>query len=121
MGLQTQVVIAGHLTVEDICRRLRTGAGIETAAARPTHRPDYWVVEFADTKGRTRHIDLFLNSWAAEDYPGLVEGPSTMVSTQLADDSEALLRVIALPSRAWVRRHEQEAWVEVGAAESGAG
>lgn len=111
--MRTQLVVEGHLGVEEVCRRLRTAAGIEGASARPMHQADYWVVEFEDGDGRSRHIDLFLNSSAAEDCSGLVEGPSTLLSTELAPDSEALMRAITLPSRAWIRRHEQEPWTEV--------
>jgi len=46
MGLQTQAAIAEHLTVGEICRRLRKAGRATDAVAKATHRRDYWIVDF---------------------------------------------------------------------------
>ena len=113
MGLRTQAAIAEHLTVSEICRRLRIAARATDAVAKSTHREDYWIVAFTGPNGSPRLVDAFLNSWAAEDYPGLIDGLSTLLSMELGPDSEEILRAITLPSQAWIRRQEGATWSSV--------
>lgn len=112
MGLETQAVVIGHLSIEEVCRRLRSAHGIGDAVARPMHHPDYWLVEFTDAGGERRVIDVFLNSFAAEDYVDLCQEPGTLLSTENRLDGVALLQGVIPPSRGWVRAHEADQWTE---------
>lgn len=38
MGLDTQAVLKGHLSVEEVCARLRSQYGVADAVARPSIR-----------------------------------------------------------------------------------
>jgi hypothetical protein len=81
-------------------------------------REDYCVIEFAAPARVTRAMDVFLNSFAADDYADLWAGPSTLLSIEHRPDSTALLRRLVPPSRGWVRDHEADRWAEVRIAEA---
>jgi hypothetical protein len=110
MGLDTQAVLKGHLTVDAICAQLRTGYGAGDAVARPMRLRDHWIVEFTDSDGQHRALDVFLNSYAADDYKELPALESTMVSMELGPTSEAIIRTLVGESGGWVRRHDGEGW-----------
>ena len=114
MSLQTQAVLKGRLPIEDICRRLRTVYGACDVVARATRNSDYWIVEFQDVNGMPRSLDLFLNSWAKDDYPELPAGDSTLLSTEFSDTSLQIIRASATGSSGWFRRHDSEAWTPLG-------
>ncbi len=113
MGMDTQAVIGRHVSVADVCGQLKGPYGAKSVQARSTHRPDYWVIDFIDRDGAHRMIDLFLNSYAGDDYRQLTEGQSTLVSMELGPTSEAIVRSIAAPWQAWVRRHDGEPWAQL--------
>jgi hypothetical protein len=110
MGLDTQAVLKGHLTVDAICAQLRTAYGADDAVARPMRSRDHWIVEFTDRDGQIRALEVFLNSYAADDYKQLAAPESTLVSMELGPTSEAIMRVLAQNSDGWVRRHDGEGW-----------
>lgn len=83
MSLQTQAVVSGHLSVEDICRRLRENYGARSIVARPGRHSDYWTIEFVDHDSSLHTLHAFLNSWAADDYAELGAGASTLLSTHI--------------------------------------
>lgn len=114
MSLQTQAVIKGRLPIEDICRRLRSVYGACDVVARATRNSDYWIVEFQDVNGIPRSLDLFLNSWAKEDYPELLAEDSTLLSTEFSDTSLQIIRGAATGLSGWFRRHDSEAWMSLG-------
>ncbi len=115
MSLQTQAVVSGHLTVEDICLRLRETGRASDIVARPGRHSDYWIVEFVDDRGGRRALHTFLNSWAAEDYAELGANESTLLSLEFAPDSPTLAEAVIGPSMGWMRRNEADSWTTVTA------
>ena len=113
MSLQTQAVVSGHLSVEDICRRLRAGYGARNVVARPGRHSDYWIVEFVDHDGELRTLHAFLNSWAADDYAELGAGDSTLLSIEFAPRSLALAEAMIGASTGWKRQLEADPWETV--------
>lgn len=118
MGLDTQAVLKGHLSVEAICAQLRTAYGASNAIARPMRSQDHWMVEFTDSDGQHRALDVFLNSYAADDYKELAAPESTLVSMELGPTSEAVVRTLAVGAGGWVRRIDDVAWVPIGGSDS---
>ena len=110
MSLQTQAVVSAHLSVEDICRRLREKCGARNVIARPGRHSDYWIVEFVDHDEHLRTLHAFLNSWAADDYVELGAGDSTLLSMEFAPSSFALVEAIIDTSKGWKRRVEADRW-----------
>lgn len=113
MSLHTQAVISGHLSVEDICRRLREGYGARNVVARPGRHSDYWIVEFVDHGHELRVVHAFLNSWAAEDYAELCAGDSTFVTTECSPSSMRLAEAIVGTTKGWRRWAEADRWERV--------
>lgn len=111
MGLDTQAVLKGHLSAEAICAQLRTTYGAADAMARQMRSCDHWLVEFTDHDGEHRALDVFLNSYAAEDYKELAVLHSTLISIELGPTSEAIIRALASGSEGWTRKHGGEGWV----------
>lgn len=110
MGLDTQAVLKGHLSVEEVCTRLRSAYGVADAVARPTRSRDYWIVEFTDRDGQHRALDVFLNSHAAQDYRELAAPESILISMEFGPTSDAIVRALVNGSGGWVRKHDGEAW-----------
>ena len=111
MGLDTQAVLKGHLTAEAICAQLRTAYGAPDAMARQMRSSDHWLVEFTDHDGEHRALDVFLNSYAAEDYKELAAAETTMISMELGPTSEAIIGALVGGAGGWVRRHDRDSWV----------
>lgn len=110
MGLDTQAVLKGHLSIEEVCTRLRSAYGVADAVARPMRSQDYWIVEFTDRDGQHRAFDVFLNSYAAGDYSELALAESTMISMELGPTSEAVVHALVDGQEGWMRKHSGEGW-----------
>jgi hypothetical protein len=110
MGLDTQAVRKGHLAVDDICARLLSAYGTKNASARATRSPNYWLVEFADRDGEHRVLNVFLNSYAADDYRELHASESTFITMELGPTSEAVIKALSQGSEGWVRQHDSGPW-----------
>ncbi|TPE64850.1 hypothetical protein FJQ54_00545 [Sandaracinobacter neustonicus] len=113
MGLETQAVLPTHLSVQDICSRLRTGYGVADATARATRTSDYWIVDFEDRDGEPRVLDAFLNSYASEDYQELGAAESTLLSMEFGPTSEAVIAALAGGADGWMRKHDGEPWLRL--------
>ncbi len=111
MSLYTQAVLKSRLAIDDICGCLRAARGILDVSARAVRSPDYWVVEFVDRDGEHRVLNVFLNSYAADDYRELSTPESTLVTMELGPTSEAVIKALAHGSEGWVRRHDSGPWV----------
>lgn len=115
MGLETQAVLKGHVTVPEICTLLRTECRAINAVARPMRSRDHWIVGFVDHNGQSRSVDVFLNSYVADDYRDLNVAESTFLSMELGEDSEATLSSIGSQFGGWIRRHDGLPWSELAA------
>jgi hypothetical protein len=116
MGLDTQAVLKGHQTTEAICTQLRTAYGVSDAMARPMRSRDHWLIEFTDRDGEHRAVDVFLNSYAAEDYKELAVAESTMISMEFGPTSGAVARTLAQGFGGWIRQHNEKEWTHASLA-----
>ena len=119
MGLETQAVLRGHVTVDAICERLAEIRSVTGIAVRSTHQPAYWMVEFIDRLGKARVLDVFINSYAATDYADLLSGQSTMLSMELGPTSEEIVVALALRSGGWIRHDSSGGWSELSRSPNG--
>lgn len=67
-------------------------------------------VEFTDSVGKHRAFDVFLNSYAADDYKELAAPGSTLVSMEFRSTSEAIIGAVVNGLSGRVRRHNGEGW-----------
>lgn len=114
MGLDTQAVLKGDISIDSVCTRLRTVYGAPDTTARPMRSRDHWIVEFTDSDGQHRALDIFLNSYAADDYKELAVLESTLVSMEFGPTSEAVIRALVNGSGGWLRRHDEAGWTPIG-------
>lgn len=113
MGLNTQAVLPRHLTIDKIRDRLAQLDGIQHVLVRGTHQPDYSIIEFVDRLGQGRVLDVFLNSYAADDYRDLTDGDCTMLSIEFGPTSDEVIRGIVGITGGWIRSPDSTPWVPV--------
>jgi hypothetical protein len=115
MGLETQAILYGHVSVDQIVRLLRSEL-VGSINVRDMQRPEYKIVQFVRVDGSTSTINLFLNSWAAEDYADAFNGPSTFLTAEYSPQNFELLRLIAAANGGLARRTAVEAWADLESA-----
>ncbi len=113
MSIQSQIVIAEHLSIETICVRLRHCAKVAHVSARPMRAKEHWLIEVIDTEGVLQAIDAFLQSYAAEDYSDLGLPQSSLLSMSAGPSSGNYLRAVGNGSPTWFRANEWGVWTEV--------
>lgn len=113
MGIETQAVLAGHHDIAALCGRLRDVYGATDIRPRGTHKPDYQMIEFIDLDGAFRIINVFLNSYAREDYKELDAPQSTLVTMELGPTSQAVIGALAHGAAAWFRRQDTGPWTPI--------
>lgn len=114
MSIETSAIIPTHVTAGDLCAQLRSLDGIVGVGTRNMHKPDYKVIEFTagDTK---RALNVFLNSYAADDHADVYSGASTLLTLEFAPDSHAILSALVRATGGFVRRINGEPWERVSA------
>lgn len=112
MGVETQAVLAGHVPVERIVALLKSEV-VGPIAVRDMQRPEYKLVEFQKVDGSWSTLNLFLNSWAAEDYADAFQGPSTFLTAEYNPQNFNLVRSIAAAIGGLARKTEADPWVEL--------
>lgn len=115
MSVESQAILAGHVPVERIADLLRS-KNIGTFAIRDMQRPEYKIIEFQNADGSWSTLNVFLNSWAADDYAEAFEGPSTLITAEYSPQNFDLVRSIASVVGGLVRTTEAESWDELGPA-----
>lgn len=115
MGLETQAILPGHLTAENIADLLSKECEVKTASVRAMHRPEYKIIEFIDGAGRLQAMNLFLNSYAASDYEAVFTGDSTLATLEFSSSNFAVLNALAGVTGGYVQRVGGEPWSQVAA------
>jgi hypothetical protein len=115
MGIETQAILPGHLTAENVCELLAAECGVTRAVARPIHRPEYKIIEFIDRTGTPQALNLFLNSYAASDYADVFTGNSTLATLEFSPPNFEVLSALAGATGGYVQRIGGEPWAQVPA------
>lgn len=110
MSLSAQCILPGHLTVPEVARLLTT-VGLTDVRAVARYRPEHWEIHFSVGLQADCVMDVFLNSWAAEDYLEAFSGPSTLLTMPASDQASGIFRELAgVRTAALWRAHEMENW-----------
>jgi hypothetical protein len=112
MSVQTQAIFAGHLSVDSFVRLLVAAVG-SAINVRDMQRPQYKIVEFQKPDGSWTALNLFLDSWAADDYADVFEGPSVLLTVDYTPENFSLIRTMAASVSGLVRKTEADPWVEL--------
>lgn len=112
MSIESQAILAGHVSVEEIARLIKS----EVAGAvniRSMQRPQYKMIEVEHLDGSWSAFSVFLESWAADDYANVFVGPSTMMTVDYSPLSFAIIRSVTAAIGGMVRKTEAEPWNEL--------
>lgn len=115
MGAETQAILAGHIPVDRVVRLLKSEIS-GPVGVRDMQRPEYKVIEFQKLDGSWSALNLFLNSWAADDYADAFQGPSTFLTAEYNPQNFNLVWSIAAAIGGLARKTEDEPWVELESA-----
>jgi hypothetical protein len=115
MSVESQVILAGHVTVEHIVKLLKAEIS-GPIVVRDMPRSEYKVIEFQKVDGSWSALNLFLQSWAADDYADAFQGPSTFLTVEYNPQNFNLIRSIAAAVGGFARKTEAEPWVELESA-----
>jgi hypothetical protein len=112
MSVESQAILAGHIPADRIVRLLKAeGSGPVTV--RDMQRPEYKIIEFQKVDGSWVALNLFLDSWAADDYADVFQGPSTLMTAEYSPQNFNLVRSIAAAVGGLARKTGAEPWVEL--------
>lgn len=110
MGMEAQAILIGHLTIDDVCNLLRNECGIKALEVRAMRSADYKIIEFYDSARTLQAMNVFLNSYAADDYAAVFEGASTLVTMEFSASNAANLVALAQSAGAFFQRINGEEW-----------
>ncbi len=112
MSIESQAILAGHVPVERIVSLLKCEVG-GPVTVRDMRRPEYKIIEFQKPDGSWCAFNLFLNSWAADDYVDSFQGPSTFLTAEYDPQNFNLVLSIATTVGGLARQTEEEPWIEL--------
>lgn len=117
MGIESQAILAGHVPVDRIVSLLRSEISGKITV-RDMQRPEYKIVDFQKLDGSWASLNLFLESWAADDYAEAFEGPSTLMTVEFSPHNFNIVRAITAAIGGLARRTADEPWAALEAARS---
>jgi hypothetical protein len=112
MSVESQAILVGHVPVDRIVRLLKAEVS-GPVTVRDMQRPEYKIIEFQRVDGSWVALNLFLNSWAADDYADAFQGPSTFMTAEYSPQNFSLVRSIAAGIGGLARKAATEPWVEL--------
>lgn len=110
MSLSAQCILPGHLTVLEVAHLLTT-VGLTDVRAVARYRPEHWEIHFSVGLQLECVMDVFLNSWAAEDHMEAYSGPSTLLTMPASEQASGIFRELTkVRTAAMWRAHEADDW-----------
>jgi hypothetical protein len=110
MGIETQAILLGNHSAEAVAELLANVCKASDVNIRRTHQPDFKTIEFCDSIGVHKSLDLFLNSYAASDYADVVEGETVLLSMEFSPQSYATVVAIVDAFGGYARRVSSDPW-----------
>lgn len=110
MGIESQAILAGHVPVDRIVTLLRPETSGEIIV-RNMQRSEYKVVDFQNANGSWTSLNLFLESWAADDYAEAFAGPSTLMTVEFSPQNFNVVWAIVSAIGGLARRTADGPWV----------
>lgn len=112
MGVESQAILEGHISVDRIVRLISAEVS-GPISVRDMQRPEYKIIEFQAADGSWSALNIFLYSWAAEDYAEVYRGQSTLLTIGYSPRNFNLVRSITAAVGGLARKSEADAWVEL--------
>ncbi len=111
MSINAQAILPGHLGIEAICELFAQADGVNDVHAAPRYRPEHWEVSISTSSVAQIVFDVFLNSWAAEDYSDAWQGPSTFLTCRYQPAALSVLSTLVAVGGGVMRPNETGNWV----------
>ncbi len=99
----SQAILVGHVPVDRIVSLLRSEIS-SIITVRDMQRPEYKVIDLQRVDGSWASLNLFLESWAAEEYSEVFAVPSTLLTVQFSLQNFDLVQAIATAIGGLTRR-----------------
>lgn len=112
MSVECQAIIAGHISAEEIVSLLRLEVRGKLIV-RNMQRIEYKIIDLQQDDGSFSAINLFLESWAAEDYADAFQGPSTFLTAEYSPANFHLVRSVAAAFGGLARKTATEPWTKL--------
>ena len=117
MSIESQAILAGHVPVDRIVSLLRFEISGKIIV-RDMQRPEYKIVDFQKLDGSWASLNLFLESWAADDYAEAFEGPSTLMTVEFSPQSFNVVQAITAAIGGLARPTANDPWAALEPARS---
>lgn len=111
MSIQSQAILNGHAHPEEVMAMLQAVTCC-AAILKSSHRDTYKTIEIVCPAG-VETVHLFLDSSVAEDYRGVTEEPSTLITVQFSPFASDMVRRFIALRGGYFRRTEHEAWAKI--------
>lgn len=116
MSLQTQAILPGHLTVAEIAIRIEQASAFKVLGYRTMRVAEHVLFELENADGTVLCVEVFLNSWAAEDYAAVFSGESTLLTLEYSHFAAVLMQTLANSGGFWRKTDESvEGWLKLSA------
>ena len=109
MSIQSQAVLAGHISIDEIAEFLRDKCGYTTSVRAMRHE-QYKLIEAALDPEIPFVFHVFLESYAAEDYAAAYREPSTLVSVEYSPEAFTIVSALANHFGGLHRRTDSTPW-----------
>lgn len=110
MSIETQAILLGHVTVEQITNLLSAGSR-NKVTVRNMQRAQYKILDLQDSEGNSTAIHVFLESWAADDYADAFQGPSTFMTAEYNPRNVEVFRALISSMGGLTRRTTDDPWI----------
>jgi hypothetical protein len=113
MGLSCQAILTSHIDATEIADYIETISSSTLVGIRSMRSEDHKVIEFFDQSGAGNSVDIFLNSFAADDYVDVYVGSSTFLSMSYEPKNTELLRMIVSKFGGYLKANGNQTWTEI--------
>ena len=113
MSLEIQTILLGHHAAEDIAGCITAPAKAPAVTVRSMHKPDYKLLDGVLEGGQEFAINVFLNSYAAEDHADVFNGPSTFLTVQYDPALVPLMEAVAREFGGFIRVPSSSEWKQI--------
>lgn len=109
MSIQSQAVLVGHVSINEIAEFLRNHCGYAISVRAMRHE-QYKLIEAALDPKNPIALHVFLESYAAEDYADAFREPSTLVSVEHSPEAFTIVSALAKHFGGLHRRTDATPW-----------
>ena len=112
MSIQSLIIIPKHLDIDEVGGSITSAFGGKSFKILPRYNANHKLIELTDSNGTIRQIDVFLNSYAADDYATVYSGDSTLIALPFDPIAWNAMERLSQAENAISRKHDGAEWVQ---------